>query len=267
MKEYLADLVRGARDPVQATNLVREYFQARILGSLQRSGAMIPLAFHGGTALRFLYSLPRSSEDLDFTLERPQADYAFRDYLDRIRRMFEAESYQVRLRVQDQKTVHSAFVRFPGLPHELGLSGQAEQVLSVKLEVDTHPPAGAQLEVSLVRRHVLLRLQHHDQASLLAGKLHAILQRKFSKGRDYYDLIWYLGDRSWPPPNLVLLNNALAQTRWAGPSVTAANWKSLVAQRVESADFEALRQDVAPFIEQTAELELLSREVLHSLLS
>lgn len=47
-----------------------------------------------------------------------------------------------------------------------------------------------------------LRLQHHDRSSLLAGKLHAIQQ-----GRDIYDLIWYLSDRSWPEPNLVLLNN------------------------------------------------------------
>lgn len=267
MKEYLTELVRSGRDPVQATNLAREYLQARILGSLQRSGAMIPLAFHGGTALRFLYGLPRSSEDLDFALERPQADYAFRGYLDRIQRMFEAEGYQVRLRIQDQKTVHSAFVRFPGLPYELGLSGQAEQVLSVKLEVDSHPPAGAGLEVSVVRRHVMLRLQHHDRASLLAGKLHAILQRRFGKGRDYYDLLWYLSEPSWPQPNLILLNNALTQTGWNGPLVTGANWKSLVAHRVESADFDTLRPDVAPFLEQAADLDLLSRADLLSLLS
>ena len=31
---------------------------------------MIPLAFQGGTSLRFLYSIPRSSEDLDFALEQ-----------------------------------------------------------------------------------------------------------------------------------------------------------------------------------------------------
>lgn len=41
--------------------IVREYLQMRILQSLQRAGAMIPLAFHGGTALRLLYNLPRFS--------------------------------------------------------------------------------------------------------------------------------------------------------------------------------------------------------------
>jgi hypothetical protein len=31
-------------------------------------GAMIPHAFHGGTALRFLYASARSAEDLDSAL-------------------------------------------------------------------------------------------------------------------------------------------------------------------------------------------------------
>jgi hypothetical protein len=83
----------------------------------------------------------------------------------------------------------------------MGLSGHREEALSVKLEVDTQPPRGAGIETTIVRRHVLLRIQHHDRA----GKLHAILQRPWPKGRDFYDLVWYLSDRHWPAPNLVLL--------------------------------------------------------------
>jgi hypothetical protein len=116
--------------------------------------------------------------------------------------------------VSDQKTVHSAFVRFRGLLYELGLSPHSDQVLAVKFEVDTNPPDGAALTTIIVRRYVILQLQHHDRASLLAGKLHAILQRPYTKGRDIYDLLWYLSDPEWPPPNLVLLNNALQQTGW-----------------------------------------------------
>jgi hypothetical protein len=57
---------------VLAGNLAREYLQARTLLALQQAGAMIPMAFQGGTALRFLFGLPRFSEDLDFALERPE---------------------------------------------------------------------------------------------------------------------------------------------------------------------------------------------------
>ena len=67
MKDHLVSLVRVAPSPVQGRNLAREYLQARILGALQRAGAMIPLAFRGGTALRFLFASARYSENLDFS--------------------------------------------------------------------------------------------------------------------------------------------------------------------------------------------------------
>jgi len=196
--------------------------------------------------------------------ERPQVGR--RDLLARIRRLFEAEGYRIRLRIGDRKPVHAAFVRFPGLLHDLGLSGQAEEAFAVKLEVDTRPPSGAGLEVTVVRRHIALRLQHHDRASLLAGKLHAILQRRFRKGRDFYDLLWYLSDPDWPAPNLALLNNALAQTGWHGPDVSAESWKGLIAARVQDADFGSLRQDVLPFLENPADADLLTTKDLLGLL-
>lgn len=46
------------------------------------------------------------------------------------------------LKVSDQKTVHSAFLHFPGLPYELGLSPHREEVLAVKIESEIgQPPA------------------------------------------------------------------------------------------------------------------------------
>jgi hypothetical protein len=183
VKEDLKSRLRPGLSAGEGVNIVREYLQARILGSLQRSGAMVPLAFQGGTALRFLYSLRRYSEDLDFALERPESGYDFRSYLTAIRSDLIREGYVAAAKVNDRKVVHSAFVQFPGLLWELGLSTQRNEILSIKIEVDTRPPAGAGLETSVVRRHLTLRLQHHDPASLFAGKLHAILQRPFVKGR------------------------------------------------------------------------------------
>src|SRR5450759_4737178 len=98
MKEYLIELVRSAQNPLQAHNLAREYLQARILESLQHSGSMIPLAFHGGTALRFLYGIPRFSEDLDFALARPSTGYDFRSYLKAIQSQFQIEGYNLQIK-------------------------------------------------------------------------------------------------------------------------------------------------------------------------
>jgi predicted nucleotidyltransferase component of viral defense system len=259
MKEDLR--IQGSASPGEAKNRVREYLQARILASLQRSGAMIPLAFQGGTALRFLYSIRRYSEDLDFALERPDRGYDFRSYLRAIQADLEREGYGVEVKASDQRTVHSAFVRFPRLLFELSLSPHANEVFSVKVEVDTRPPAGAVLATTVVRRHFTLHLQHHDPASLFAGKLHAILQRSYPKGRDLYDLIWYASDPTWPPPNLVLLNNALRQTGWSGPELTAENWKQAVRSRLEGVDWQRAAADVRPFLEDPAEVDLLTEEI------
>ncbi len=266
MKDYLAELVRSALTPAHARNLAREYLQARLLGALQRAGAMIPLAFQGGTALRFLYFAPRYSEDLDFALERQPESYDFRAYLHAIRRELTDEGYTVMIKVSDQRVVHSAFVRLPGLLYELGLSPHHDETLSIKLEVDTRPPSGAGLNTTLIRRHIPLHIQHHDRPSLLAGKVHAILQRSYSKGRDWYDLLWYLSDPDWPPPNLILLNNALMQTGWKDAPLTESTWRSAVRQRLLDLKWERIIEDVRPFLEPTADLNLLTRENLISLL-
>jgi hypothetical protein len=268
MKEYLSELVPGSPTPAQARNVTREYLQARILGSLQRAGAMIPLAFHGGTALRFLFASARYSEDLDFALEQTRtlassvepSQYDFRVYLRAIRTEFAAEGYAVQLKVSDQKIVHSAFVRFPGLLYELGLSPHRDEMFSVKIEVDTNPPAGARLTTSVIRRHVTLQLQHHDRASLLAGKLHAILQRPYVKGRDLYDLLWYLSDPHWPAPNLMLLNNALQQTGWTDGPLAEDNWREAVRSRLQTVAWERVVSDVRPFLEPRADPALLTLE-------
>lgn len=266
MKAVLIDLLRDSPDAIRSRNLAREYLQARILEGLQRSGAMIPLAFQGGTALRFLYNIARFSEDLDFALERPAAGYDFRAYLKEIQSTFSVEGYNLQIKVSDQRTVHSAFVRFYGLLYELKLSSQPNEALSVKIEVDTNPPKGAAMEVDLVRRYLPLRIQHHDRASLLAGKLHAILQREYAKGRDLYDLMWYLSDPTWPEPNLELLENALAQAEWQGPQPTKENWRGLVFDRLNVLDWKAALADVRPFLERPGEIDLLTLENMRRLL-
>jgi predicted nucleotidyltransferase component of viral defense system len=259
VKEYLAGLARSAPSPLQARNEIREYLQARILGVLQRQGAMIPLAFHGGTALRFLYATARYSEDLGFSLEGNTSKYDFRTYLKAIQKEFSLEGYELQLKVNDKKTAQNAFVRFPGLYYELGFSPHRRETLSVKLEVDTHPPAGAVLATTVVRRYLVLQLQHHDKASLLAGKLHAILQRPCLKGRDLYDLAWYLSDPEWPAPNMEYLNNALRQTGWPGRTLNEKNWRKVVRERLHSASWEEAVDDVSPFLGPGADPGVLTK--------
>lgn len=260
MKDYVKQLIADKPGNLIQTCVVREYLHARILQTFQEIGVFHSWAFQGGTALRFLYSIPRYSEDLDFSLVDSSKKLSFRKVLQKVKSVFEAENYTLRLKVNDRKTVASAFVRFDGLLFELGILPRRSQVLSIKIEVDLNPPSGATLTTTLVRRYVTLNLLHHDKSSLLAGKLHALLTRTYLKGRDLYDLVWYLADKNWPEPNLRLLNAALLQTGWKGSRITPQNWRDILLERVARFNWREAREDVRPFLERENDIDLVTEK-------
>jgi hypothetical protein len=111
----------------------------------------------------------------------------------------------------------------------------------VKVELNTNPPAGAQIENTVDRRHVTLNLCHYDKASLLAGKINTVLTRSWTKGSDPYDLVWYLAEHTWPAPNVILPNAALEQMNWKGPRLTEANWGTQLRYWIGSLDWGKAR--------------------------
>lgn len=266
MKAYLRALIAAAPTKLLATHTMREYLQARTLQSLQRAGAMQTLAFHGGTSLRFLYNIPRYSEDLDFALELHPEAYDFRAYLQQIVRDFSAEAYEVDVKLNEKQVVHKAFVRFRGLLYELGLSGHAEEVMAIKIEVDTSPPSNARLTTTPLNKHVPLNVQHHDPATLLAGKLSAILQRNYLKGRDIYDLWWYLNQPNWPEPNLDYLSQCLQQGGWGHAALTPANWRMIVREQLLPLQWSLVMEDVGSFIIDSDKQPVFSKQQLLAML-
>jgi len=266
MKDYLIQIVSQQPNDFTKRSIAREYLQARILEALQDRGAFLKWAFVGGTALRFLYGMPRYSEDLGFSLIVPERDHAFAPLLQKVSSAFEAEGYSNDIRIRDKGAVKSAFIKFRGLLSELGISPRGDQTLSVRVEVDTNPPDGATTTTTVIRRFVALNLLHYDRPSLLAGKLHAVLSRAYTKGRDLFDLVWYLTDRTWPGPNFTLLNNTLAQTGWPGPELTAANWRRIVTKRMEEIHWDRAVKDVSPFLERSQDVNLLTLGNVRNLL-
>jgi predicted nucleotidyltransferase component of viral defense system len=266
VKDYIKQLVETVQDNNLGRCIVREYIQARILECLQENGAFTTWAFVGGTALRFLYSMPRFSEDLDFSSVQVGVEDNFVELLQKAKKSFESEGYQLNVNAEAEKTVKSAFLKFEGLLYEVGLSPHRSETISIKVEIDTNPPAGAGFETSIVRKHCLLNLQHYDRSSLFAGKLHALLSRKYVKGRDVYDLVWYLSDRTWPAPNLILLNNALTQSHWQGEKMTADNWRQNIISAVSGYDWDKVFADVRPFVERHQDLDMLTQEAVVKLL-
>jgi len=251
--------------PLEKKNWVREYIQARILQGLMERKRFVSWIFHGGTALRFLFLMPRYSEDLDFSL-LAGADAVFEDSIEAVARGLMAEGYDVEVKYSGKMPVRGAFLRFEGLLHALGISPHPKEHLSVRIELDTAAPKGGKTQTTLIRRHILLNLHHHDRPTLLAGKLNAILTRAYFKGRDLYDLLWYLADPDWPEPNLDYLNSALDQAGSKVHDLNASSWPEAILARLVECNWPVVIKDVMPFIENQEEIALLTPENLEALL-
>ena len=264
MKEQALALIDGLSDPGQALNRLREYLQTLILASLHDCEAFRSLAFVGGTALRILYGLPRFSEDLDFSLEN-QKNYAGKEWMGKVKRSLTLAGFFPDVTWNESKTVHVGWVRLRGILQEAGLSAHPNQKIAIKLEIDTRPPHGAQSERRVVTHYRTFVLQYYDMSSLLAGKLHAIISRRYSKGRDWYDLLWYRSRRPPAEPNIELLQNALDQTQGTG-KLKARRWRELVRSRIADLDFQAILADVRPFLERSEDSAILTKENLIALL-
>jgi predicted nucleotidyltransferase component of viral defense system len=262
LKDHLLDIASGEPDRRRRLNLVREYLQAFILRSLQDAGAYAAWAFQGGTALRFLHGLRRYSEDLDFSVERPAHDRGLAELAAACRRDLEQAGYDVEAILRGRRAVRAAEIRLAGLLKETDLASQSSAKLTIRIDVDTRPPAGAVLETRLVTRHFPIALRVHDLPSCMAGKVHAVLARRWTKGRDLFDLAWYLTRPDRLSPNLDLLRNALAQTGWRGARIDARNWRRIIRRRVASLDWPAVVADVDPFLEDPRDRTLLDREIL-----
>jgi len=252
-------------DPGRRFNSLREYLQAFIMRSLHESEAARAIAFVGGTALRFLEDLPRFSEDLDFS-QIVTDGYDPVRWLRKLKRDLDLAGFDSAVRWIDRTPVQVAWIRTASLLAEAGLSGHREQKLSIKVEIDTRPPAGAAMQRAVITRHFTFVIRHYDLPSLMAGKLHALLTRGYPKGRDWYDLVWYRSRRPPVQPNLPLLQHALDQTQDAD-RYRAADWRGLLRARLADLDTAALARDVAPFLERPADAALLERVNLEAVLA
>ncbi len=242
-------------------NVLREYLQASTLRSLHESQSFKSISFVGGTALRFLHELPRFSEDLDFSLEAT-ANYQPELWLQKIKRDLEFQGFTIEVTWNDRKTVHVAWIKLSGILEETGIAARQGQKLAIKLEIDTHPPAGAVMQTSMVHRHIMFAIRHHDLPSLMAGKVRAIITRPFVKGRDWYDLLWYCSHRERVEPNQELLTSALQQV---GISYDG-DWRKLLRNQLSRLQLAEVLADVEPFLEHRQDALLLTRDNLEQVL-
>jgi hypothetical protein len=266
VKEEALRIVSAETNPRHGKNKLREYLQHVILRQLFEQGFTDVVVFHGGTALRILHGLGRFSEDLDFHLNYPNKDFSLKYYLPKLINGLELSGYSASINKLKEQTVQSVFIKFTGLLFDAGLSPHRDENLSVKIDIDTNPPMGFTIEKTLVNQYFPIGINHQNRESFLAGKLHAILQRQYTKGRDWYDLIFYLSRWKDIAPNLDYLNNALVQSNWQGGELSEETWRNHVVEKLNILDLNKVREDVAPFIETETELAFFETPTIKSLL-
>ncbi len=253
---------------------LREVMQEIALLGLWRGKFFEKAAFYGGTALRVLYGLDRYSEDLDFSLLKKGDVFDLADYSESLKRELASFGFAVEIegrKKQAQTAVQSAFLKADTrtqmitVEFERGLVQQIprNQVLKIKLEVDTDPPPGFSTEVRYLLRPVPFAVRTFSLPDLFAGKMHAVLCREWKsrvKGRDWYDLVWFAAYH--PELHLSHLEQRMRQTgHWevAAP-LTAGDLRDLLSKRIEKVDIDQIRREVEPFVKDAAALAVWSKE-------
>jgi len=270
IKEWIAEY-----NPVnqqEAIAALREIMQEVALAGLQRSGFFEQAAFYGGTALRILYGLDRYSEDLDFSLLEQKKDFSLEPYLNAIKTEFAALGMKVSIseKIKSKATkVDSAFLKSETIWKELILEGVIPQnglgampSLKIKIEVDTQPPLGFKTEEKLLLRPFSFYVKCFTAPDLFAGKMHALLFRKWKnrvKGRDWYDFEWYV--RKGIPLHLAhFVERAIDSRDITEYSLTPDSFKQLLLQKINSVTIDQIKVDINPFIKDSTKLNIWSTQ-------
>jgi len=254
---------------------LREVVQEFMLLGLWRAKFFEKAAFYGDTALRILYGLDRFSEDLDFSLLKPDVDFRFDAYFEAIRRELGALGLEVELERRDKDTgIESAFAKLNtrrtlvtvGLPERLAASIPSNRLVKIKFEAVIDPPGGFCTETRLALEPAPFGIVAYKDASLFAGTYHALLARAWQnrvKGRDWFDLVFFV--RRDIPVDLAYLRSRLSATgRPGAESLGAEEARTLLLDRIETLDIEAASADVRSFLADPASIEIWSGDFFRS---
>lgn len=259
LKRYRTD------SPETELTAIREITQELILFALSTSDFFSHAAFQGGTCLRIVHGLSRFSEDMDFIQKAPDTAFSWQQHLTLIGTTLEQYGYSVELQDKSHadETVKKAFIKDDSIGKVLRLAYANRQgtqrKIRIKLEIDSNPPGGGEFESAFIGFPAPSSITVETLPTLFAGTSHALLCRKYEKGRDWYDFLWYLGNKT--PINYRRLSAALGQTGpWAGNDITVDRTWYLdeMKRRIGEMDWARAKDDVAPFISRQ-EQGLLSK--------
>ena len=262
------------KNPQEYKNALKEIIQEIALLGLSKSGFFDKAAFYGGSALRIFYNLDRFSEDIDFTLMKPDNKFSIPPYCRNVKEELGAYGFEMDITEKEKSAdtgIESAFIKGGTLIHLLKITSikppvtgvDPNEILKIKLEVDINPPAGAENEIKYSLNPIPYNIRIYDLPSLFAGKIHSILCRKWKirvKGRDLYDYIWFLSKNI--TVNLNHLNERLIQSGHINNNeiFTLKDLSNLLIDKFGIIDYKQAKDDIKRFIKDSGQLELWSKD-------
>jgi predicted nucleotidyltransferase component of viral defense system len=260
-------------------NALREIFQELALLGLWRGKFFEHAAFYGGTALRIVYGMNRYSEDLDFSLLKPVSGFDFSPFCRCIENELGSWGFPVSVELKEKTAdtaIESAFLKAGTLqqmitinaPPEITGSTHRNQVLRIKLEIDTRPPGGFETEVRFLTTPIPFSVRLYKEEFLFAGKMHALLFRSWKnriKGRDWYDWTWYAARGT--KLNLAHLEERMRQSgNWSGDeTLSPEHFMRMLRDKIDSLNVDLAVKDVALFLRDKDSIAVWSPSFFHQL--
>jgi len=240
-------------------NVVKEYLQVLSLFFIYSKEEYQDLLFYGGSCLRHCFGLPRLSEDLDFVDLRKEI--SLKNLAKDLEKFF-ARGLKIQGRAKIQK--FRIYLKFPIL-YELKLATREESdLLFVKVEIFKKFDFYKNFKVEIIpvfkfNKSILVRT--FSLSTLMATKIGAILYRKWEKtdkkgktlvkvkGRDYFDLMWYL--RKGIKPDI----------RYIKGIKDSKELRKRLLEIIENLDQASIQLDLEPLVEDKTFVRNLSKNL------
>lgn len=279
------------RDKIQTANpktsdellqKIKEIFQEFVLHGLFKGGFFDKGIFYGGTALRILHGLDRFSEDLDFTLEEPNENFFWVDYRKHIVKIFESCGiHENSIFFGDERgnNIKTTWLKIPYSAINVAINdpefllNPPNKFARVRIEIDPNPSGFYSTEVKQLNVPPTIPIKTYTRENLFAGKLHAVLCRKWgriapgrNKGRDLWDFLWFL-ERNIPV-NVIYLKEKMVQTGdfQKNKQLNEQIIKNLLEDKFNEINFEHSKADIKPFISDIKVLESWNAEYFNTFL-
>jgi len=251
--EFIKTKLLITNDKTKKLNIVREELQKNILYSIYSKNNK--LYFLEWTNLRICYKLDRFSEDLDFTLEKPDKNYRIEDTLNWIISDFkEKNGYSMQIKAWNVATVQKAYIKFPNILFDTWVSWLKDEKVTIKLEVDTNPAPLSKYWTDIIKTSMWpCMIKNQDINSTFSWKMWALLLREYVKGRDYYDMYWYLENFPNKKFNLNYLNSIIKQYNTNNKKnveipKTHKDALNMILEKIEHTDYDRVKSDLTRFI-------------------